>query len=72
MPWQTLNTPVDVRITSWHRGFFIHYRKSVTSNTFQFWDDSESKSAIDKTFCGHRLHWFKKTAQKDQERSVVF
>ena len=40
--------------------FFIHYRKSVTSNTFQFRDDSESKSAINKTFCGHRLHWFKK------------
>jgi hypothetical protein len=33
---------------------------SVTSNTFQFRDDSESKSAINKTFCGHRLHWFKK------------
>ena len=33
--------------------FFIHYRKSVTSNTFQFRDDSESKSAINKTFCGH-------------------
>jgi hypothetical protein len=60
MPWQTLNTPVDVRITSWHRGSFIHYRKSVTSNTFQFRDDSESKSAINKAFCGHRIHWFKK------------
>jgi len=35
-------------------------RKSVTSNTFQFRDDSESKSTINKTFCGHRLHWFKK------------
>jgi hypothetical protein len=23
-------------------------------------DDSESKSVINKTFCGHRLHWFKK------------
>ena len=45
-------------LASW---FFIHYRKSVTSNTFQFRDDSESKSAINKTFCGHRLHWFKKT-----------
>ena len=45
-------------MASW---FFIHYRKSVTSNTFQFQDDSESKSAINKTFCGHRLHWFKKT-----------
>ena len=43
--------------TSW---FFIHYRKSVTSNTFQFRDDSESKSAINKMFCGYRLHWFKK------------
>ena len=32
----------------------------ITSNTFQFWDDSESKSAINKTSCGHRLHWFKK------------
>ena len=40
--------------------FFIHYRKSVTSNTFQFRDDSESRSTINKTFCGHRLHWFKK------------
>jgi len=56
-------------LASW---FFIHYRKSVTSNTFQFRDDSESKSAINKTFCGHRLHWIKKTVQKDQERSVVF
>ena len=57
-------------LASW---FFIHlYRKSVTSNTFQFRDDSESKSAINKTFCGHRLHWFKKTVQKDQEQSVVF
>jgi hypothetical protein len=44
-------------LASW---FFIHYRKSVTSNTFQFLDDSESKSAINKTFCGHRLHRFKK------------
>jgi hypothetical protein len=44
-------------LASW---FFIHYRKSVTSNTFQFRDDSESKSAINKTFCDHRLHWFKK------------
>ena len=44
-------------MASW---FFIHYRKSVTSNTFQFRDDSESKSVINKTFCGHRLHWFKK------------
>jgi len=44
-------------LASW---FFIHYRKSVTSNTFQFRDDSESKSAINRTFCGHRLHWFKK------------
>ena len=52
--------------------FFIHYWKSVTSNTFQFRDDSESKSAINKTCCGHRLHWFKKTVQKDQDRSVVF
>jgi hypothetical protein len=60
MTWQTLNTPVDVRITSWHRVFFIHYRKSVTSNTFQFRDDSESKSVINKTLCSHRLHWFKK------------
>ena len=72
MSWQTLDTPVDVRITSLHRGFFIHYRKSVTSNTFQFRDDSESKSVINKTLCGHRLHWFKKTVQKDRERSIVF
>ena len=42
-------------MASW---FFIHYRKSVTSNTFQFRDDS--KFAINKTFCGHKLHWFKK------------
>ena len=28
--------------------------------TFQFRDDYESKSAINKTFCCHRLHWFKK------------
>ena len=52
--------------------FFIHYWKSVISNTYQFRDDSESKSAINKTFCGYRLHWFKKTVQKDQEGSVVF
>ena len=75
MPWQTLNTLVEVNfffsvlpqghtfvymysdISLW---FFIHYRKSVTSNTFQFRNDSESKSAINKTFCCHRLHWFKK------------
>ena len=44
-------------MASW---FFIHYRKSVTSNTFQFRDDSESKSAINKTFCCHRLHWLEK------------
>ena len=44
-------------MASW---FFIHYRKSVTFNTFQFRDDSELKSGINKTFCGHRLHWFKK------------
>jgi hypothetical protein len=59
MPWQTLNTPVDVRITSWHHVFFYSLPKSVTSNTFQFRDDSESKSVINKEFCGHRLHWFK-------------
>ena len=64
MPWQTLNTPVDVchRDILWHLVIvvFIHYRKSVTSNTFRFRNDSESQSAINKTFCGHRLHWFKK------------
>jgi hypothetical protein len=49
-------------LASW---FFIHlYRKSVTSNTFQFRDDSESKSAINQTFCGHRLHWFKRRFKK--------
>ena len=44
-------------MASW---FLIHYRKLVTSNTFQFRDDSESKSVMNKTFCSHRLHWFKK------------
>jgi hypothetical protein len=52
--------PQGHTLTSWHRVFFIHYRISVTFNTFQFRDDSESKSVINKTLCSHRLHWFKK------------
>ena len=51
----TTGTYSDI-LASW---FFIHYRKSVTSNTFQFRDDSELKSVINNTFCGHMLHWFK-------------